>query len=74
MSCLRTGAMHPLEFNLSNAWFKKRVKGYELGELILKEDKLIITFRKQVKNKFKEYIGWDLNKLSLDGFSLRHRL
>ena len=62
-----------LEFDLSNTWFKKRVEDYDLGELILKESELIITFRKPVKETgITEYIGWDLNKCSLDGFSPKY--
>ncbi len=62
-----------LEFDISRAWFKNRVKDCELGELILKEDELIITFRKPLEErKTTEYIGWDLNKYTLDGFSPRY--
>lgn len=62
-----------LEFDLSKAWFKRRVEGCELGELILKENELIITFRKPVREgKVAEYIGWDLNKCSIDGFPPRY--
>ncbi|RLE73519.1 MAG: transposase [Thermoprotei archaeon] len=62
-----------LEFDLSKTWFKKRVKGWDLGELILKENKLILTFRKPLeKERVTEYIGWDLNKYSLDGFSPKY--
>ena len=58
-----------LEFNLSEAWFKNRVKGCDLGELILKEDELVITFRKPVNyTPPKKKIAWDLNLLSMDGF------
>ena len=57
-----------LEFDLSNAWFKNRVKGCDLGELVLKEDELIITFRKPVNHTPKKEIAWDLNLLSMDGF------
>ena len=57
-----------LEFNLSEAWFRKRVKGCNLGELILKEDELIITFRKLSHTPSKKKIAWDLNLLSIDGF------
>ena len=58
-----------LEFDLSKAWFRKRVEGCDLGELILKEDKLIITFRKPVSSaNTKKRIAWDLNLLSMDGF------
>ena len=61
-----------LKFNLSKAWFRKRVEGYDLGELILREDELIITFRRLDERKITEYVGWDLNKYSLDGFSSRY--
>jgi len=58
-----------LEFDLSKTWFRKRVEGYDLGELILKEDELIITFKKPVDNTpSKKKIAWDLNLLSMDGF------
>jgi len=58
-----------LEFDVSKAWFLSRVKG-ELGELILGEKYLTVTFRlegdeKEVKGK----IAWDCNEKSLDGFS-----
>jgi len=57
-----------LEFDLSKAWFRKRVEGCDLGELILKENELIITFRKPVNYTPKKKIAWDLNLLSMDGF------
>jgi len=56
-----------LEFDLSKAWFRKRVEGCDLGELILKENELIITFRRELSEKRSlERIGWDLNLLSMD--------
>lgn len=62
-----------LEFDLSRAWFKNRVKGWDLGELILKEDELVITFRKPIaERKLTSFIGWDLNLCSLDGFSPKY--
>ncbi|RDD53752.1 MAG: hypothetical protein BA066_02650 [Candidatus Korarchaeota archaeon NZ13-K] len=62
-----------LEFDLTKAWFKNRVEGYYLGELILKEGELLITFRVPLKERKKfEYIGWDLNMYSLNGFSLKY--
>jgi len=57
-----------LKFDLSKAWFRKRVEGCDLGELILKEKELIITFRKPVNYTPKKKIAWDLNLLSMDGF------
>ncbi|OYT30508.1 MAG: transposase [Thermofilum sp. ex4484_82] len=62
-----------LEFDLSKAWFRKRVEGCGLGELVLKENELIITFRKPLEERrTAEFIGWDLNKCSMDGFSPKH--
>jgi len=62
-----------LEFDLTRAWFKSRVEGLDLGELILTKSELIITFRKPVWEKnHVERIGWDLNLFSLDGFSPKH--
>ena len=56
-------------FDLSRVWFKKRVNGCDLGELILKENELIITFRKLVSPvKPEKKIAWDMNLLSMDGF------
>jgi len=62
-----------LEFDLAKAWFKSKVQGLDLGELILTKNELIITFRrpKEEKNRA-EYIGWDSNLFSLDGFSPRY--
>jgi len=58
-----------LEFDLSNTWFGKRVNGCDLGELIIKENELIITFRKEVSSsKHLRKIAWDMNLLSMDGF------
>ena len=57
-----------LEFDLSRVWFRKRVMDCDLGELILKENELIITFRKPIKRNLEKKIAWDLNLLSIDGF------
>lgn len=62
-----------LELDISRAWFMKRVENCDLGELILKEDELIITFRVPLNDgEATEYIGWDSNKYSLDGFSPKY--
>jgi len=62
-----------LEFDLTKAWFKSRTEGLDLGELILTESELIITFRKPTEKKnHVEYIGWDSNLFSLDGFSPKY--
>jgi len=57
-----------IEFDLSKAWFRKKVEDCDLGELILKETELVITFRKVDNTPSKKKIAWDLNLLSMDGF------
>jgi putative transposase len=57
-----------LEFDVSKAWFLSRVAG-EIGELILNEKYLTITFRFKGKEEVKGKIAWDCNERSLDGFS-----
>ncbi len=59
-----------LEFDLTRAWFKKRVEGCDLGELILKKNELIITFRKpaNISTPSQKKVAWDSNLFSLDGF------
>jgi len=62
-----------LEFDLTKAWFKNRVKGLDLGELILTKGELLIAFRRSKEEKSHvERIGWDSNLFSLDGFSPRY--
>ncbi len=44
-----------------------------MGELILKESELVITFRKpREEEKSTTCVGWDLNLRSLDGFSPKY--
>jgi len=57
-----------LEFDISKAWFLRRAKG-EMGELILNEHYLTITFRSRARIKIKGSIAWDSNEKSLDGFN-----
>jgi len=57
-----------ITFDISKAWFLRRARG-EMGELILNEHYLTITFRSREKIKTKGSIAWDCNEKSLDGFS-----
>ena len=57
-----------IRIDLKNAWFWNRIKGLELGELILKEDKLIITVRKEMGLKIENPIAWNINLLTIDGY------
>jgi len=59
-----------ITFDISKAWFLRRAKG-EMGELILNEHYLTITFRSREKIKTKGSIAWDCNEKSLDGFNPR---
>jgi putative transposase len=58
-----------LEFDVSKAWFLSRAKG-ELGELILGERHLTVTFRfKADEEEAGGKMAWDCSEKSLDGFS-----
>ncbi|MEM2237799.1 MAG: hypothetical protein QXU87_10650 [Candidatus Caldarchaeum sp.] len=58
-----------LEFDISKAWFSNRV-GAGLGELILGEKYLTVTFRfKEKEGDVKGRVAWDCNERSLDGFN-----
>ncbi|MEM2582008.1 MAG: zinc ribbon domain-containing protein [Candidatus Caldarchaeum sp.] len=65
-------SVRPYEENvvmdLRRTWCWSRIRGFELGELILKKDRLIVTVRKEVWLKVKDPIAWDINLLTLDGF------
>ncbi|MEM1630692.1 MAG: zinc ribbon domain-containing protein [Thermofilum sp.] len=50
-------------------WFEKRVKGWGLGEPILKDDCAILTFEKAVDAAAAPaVVGWDCNEYTLNGF------
>ena len=59
-----------LEFDFSDAWFLDRVKGWKIGEIILRERDLILMFTKEKEPRgAKGVIGWDMNEYTMDGFS-----
>ncbi len=61
-----------LTFDISKAWFLSRAKG-EMGELILGEKLLTVTFRFRWRLEGnKDNIAWDCNEKSLDGFNPKH--
>ena len=61
-----------LTFDISKAWFLKKLpKKAEMGELILSEKYLTITFRFKRRMESKDKIAWDSNEKSLDGFNPR---
>ncbi|MEM3832144.1 MAG: zinc ribbon domain-containing protein [Thermoprotei archaeon] len=54
--------------DLRKTWCWDRIRGLELGELILKQNRLIVTVRKDVELKVQNPIAWDVNLLTLDGY------
>ena len=50
------------------AWFDRRVRGWTVGEVVIKDDRVIIPFKNSKVVKVKRIIGWDSNELSLDGY------
>ncbi|MEM4501686.1 MAG: transposase [Thermofilaceae archaeon] len=52
----------------AGAWFEKRVKGWELGEPVLKDDSVILVFEKAVEDQRCAVVGWDCNEYTLNGF------
>lgn len=57
-----------LELDYSGEWFHERVKGWKVGELIIRENDVLITFSKEVEFPGKVKIGIDSNLTSLDIF------
>jgi len=55
-----------VELDFSEEWFSERVKGWEVGELIIKEKEVYITFKHEVEFKGRIFIGVDSNLKSLD--------
>ncbi|MEM3833032.1 MAG: transposase [Thermoprotei archaeon] len=57
-----------ITIDLRKAWCWDRIRGLDLGELILKQDRFIVTVRREVELKIKDPIAWDVNLLTLDSF------
>ena len=60
-----------VEIPFGNSWFAKqgRVKGCTIGEVVLKDDRVLIPFKKFETVSINGAIGWDCNELTIDGFS-----
>ena len=54
------------EFDFSEEWFYERVKDCKIGELIIKEKEVYITFKREVELKGRIFIDVDSNLKSLD--------
>ncbi|EHP83724.1 IS200/IS605 family accessory protein TnpB-related protein [Methanotorris formicicus] len=55
-----------LILNIKDEWFYERVKDFDIGEIILKNNEALITFKKQLNFDKKVAIGVDCNLKSLD--------
>jgi len=58
-----------LEISWAGSWFSKRVEGWRVGEVILKDDRVLVPFKSTRIVEAGNIIAWDSNELSLDGFS-----
>jgi len=60
-----------VEISYASAWFVKqgRVDGWRIGEVILKDDRILIPFKRNEVFIIDDVIGWDCNELELTGFS-----
>lgn len=58
-----------ITFSWKNAWFSERVKGLELGEPIIKEDKVYLPFRYKLPwSTPLNFLAIDSNLYTLDGY------
>ena len=57
-----------LELDYSKEWFYERTKGWKVGELIIRESDILLTFSKDVEFGRRVKIGLDSNLMSLDVF------
>jgi putative transposase len=58
-----------VEVSWSSKWFTKRVEGWRVREVILKDDRVLIPFKSTRIIEVRDVVAWDSNELSLDGFS-----
>jgi len=55
-----------IELDFSGGWFYERIKGWKVGELVIKEREVYITFKRDIELKGNIFIGVDSNLKSLD--------
>ncbi|MEM1651615.1 MAG: zinc ribbon domain-containing protein [Sulfolobales archaeon] len=58
-----------LEVSWRGTWFSRRVEGWGIGEAILKDNRVLIPFKKTEVYSVERVVAWDSNELSLDGYS-----
>jgi len=54
------------ELDYSGEWFYEKIKGWKVGELIIRENDVLLTFSKEVEFSGRIKIGIDSNLMSLD--------
>ena len=57
-----------LTVSWKGTWFDRRVRGWVVGEVTVKDDRIIIPFKDSKIVEVKRIVGWDSNELSLDGY------
>ena len=57
-----------LTISWRSTWFEHRVRGWTVGEVIIKDDRVVIPFKSSEEIYVRRVIGWDSNELSLDGY------
>ncbi|KUJ99557.1 MAG: Transposase [Thermococcales archaeon 44_46] len=57
-----------LELDFSKEWFYEKVKNWNVGELIIRKNDVLLTFSKEVEFSGRIKIGIDSNLMSLDIF------
>ncbi len=55
-----------LELDFSGEWFYERIKDWKVGELIIRESDVLLTFSKEIEFNGRIKIGIDSNLMSLD--------
>jgi putative transposase len=60
-----------IEVSWSSRWFTRRVEEWRVGEVVLKDDRVLIPFKSTRIIEVRNVVAWDSNELSLDGFSPR---
>ena len=58
-----------LEVSWAGRWFTRRVEGWRVGEVVLKDERILIPFKSTKVVELRSVVAWDSNELSLDGFS-----
>jgi putative transposase len=60
-----------IEVSWNSRWFTRMVEGWRVGEVVLKDDRILIPFKSTRIIEVRDVVAWDSNELSLDGFSPR---